>query len=422
MKSISVRFLGAVLLSNATNAPAAEFVPNHVFASSALTDAVYELDPAGSLVRTILMNPIGCPNPGALAFSPRGTLFVVSSSSQLVVEIDALGAKVSEFTASLTGSLRSIAVGPDGNLYLGSSSFKGYEVRTPDGVLIETSTHDESTSGNGLAIAADGAIWSVSDGTESIYRWSVPDQQPAGFWVSPFSDNATGCIVLDARGRLHVGFDEGVHVYDGAMTKVDEYATGSAQLLKRGLAIGPNGNSFLCSFFSGNPAILEYDLETGDFVRTLGVSQIGGGDFDGIAFAPYRFTVSVEGPGVFVDSSNKLDEKGASLTLFPGAGRAFLQFDDATLDNQDFASLFGTTTLAFVGHERAKTGKTLRFGGFQAPFGANTRGLASMSLEVKGKTDSDTGYFAPKSATGGLHRSGVAGILSATVKTKKLIK
>lgn len=318
--------------------------------------------------------------------------------------------------------MRSIEFGPDGNLYIGGASFQGYEVRTPDGVFVFSSESTEAPHAGSLAIGADGAVWTVKDGDETVARWGVPNFAPDLFWISPFSDNSSGHLTFDGRGRLHVTFAEGIHVYNGSMTKLDEYAQGFEFSTKRGLSIGPNGNSFLGSFELAEPTIFEFDRDTGESVRKLGQGQAAGGDYDRLAFSPFRFSVEVAGPGVFESGASSLDEKGASLTLFPGSGRAFLQFDDATLDSQDFSSLFGTTTLVFQGFEQEKSNKKLRYGATQVPVGANTRGLASISLEVKGKTSAQTGFFTVTSAEGTLHRAGSAGVLSATVRTKKLLK
>jgi hypothetical protein len=414
----------AIAVSLISSAEAEEFAPNHLFVTSGLDDRVFEFDTAGLPVRTIEMSALGLTNPGGLAFSPRGTLFVASLSTTKIVELDPSGAKVSEFDVSeSTGGMQSIAIGPDGHLYIGGASFRGFEVRTLDGVFLFASEHANALYSDGLAIGADGGVWTVNDGSETIQRWGTPNQQPEQFWVSPFSDNAEGVLAFDGRGRLHVPFVDGIHVYNGSLTKIDEYATvGFGSVTGFGLTVGPDGNTFLGAFAGGKPTIFEFDsgADFEDRVFSTGADEVS--DLYRLAFAPFRFAVAVEGKGTFDDGAAELKENGASLTYFPGAGRAFVQFDDVLLDATDFSSLFGSSTLVFQGFEHRKNGKSMRFGATQSPIAANTRGQASIALEVKGKTDPETGFFAPTSAKGTLHRAGIDGAFAASIRTKKQLK
>jgi hypothetical protein len=416
---------GATSLFAVATLGAAEFTPNNIFVVSYATSEVIEFDPSGAIVRQIPLAAAGCPNPIGLAFSPRGTLFLVSSSQRRVIEIDADGNMLLQITLdpATTGAPSDLAFGPEGHLYIGMDSFKGVEVRTIDGIYVDTITHPSSLSTASIAHGADGALWTVGDGHETILRWSFPDQEPAAFLVSFLSDNSTGGACFDGRGRLHALFDESIHVYDGRMNKLGEYATDIDSPFELDLTIGPNGNGFMTLAASGVEVIREYEF--GAFpskIRDIALNALTTGDYQRIAFAPFRFKIEVKGPATSADGTQNLKEKGASLTYFPGSGRVFMQFDDALLNPNDYSSLFSATTLAFQGFEQEKTENSLRLGATHQPWGANTIGLASLVLDVQGKTDESTGFFSPKSANGTLHRAGAVGVFTATVKTKKLLK
>lgn len=403
-------------------AQSAEFTPNHLFVTSQNTHRIYEFDSAGALVREIDTGALGCVGPTGLAFSPSGTLFVASSSNNLIIEIRSDGTLANSFGLGAgVGSPAQIAFGPDGNLYIGASLFNGFEVRRSDGTAITTLQSALGLHTDGLAVGPDGTVWTTSANSEIAAHWDLTPFDPRIYNLSFLSDDSAGGMTFDSRGRLHIVFKEGVHLYDGKMNKVGEYGESIFTSLstEQGVAIGPNAHSFVCGKFSAR--VYEFDPDTDQMVREIGAGIIATAASH-CAFSPFRFKVAIQGPAVFEGGAKKLNEKGASLTVFPGAGRAYLQFDDATLNLQDFASLFSSTTLVCTGFEEEKSGKLHRFGGSQVPFGSATLGSAALALELEGKTDPATGFFSVTSASGSLQRSGQAGLLVATVKTTKLLK
>ncbi len=407
----------AVALLFGTTSFAAEFKANDLFVTSTSTNQVFEFDPAGNLVRKINTSTLNCPDPTGLAFGPTGTLFVASRTGKRIVEIGSDGSKVKEIALDpATSQPEQITFGPDGYLYVGFGAFKGYEIRRTDGQQVKLVQNAASTFTNAIGVALDGSVWTMGQGTGTLLNWDNTGSSPRQYLLTFQGDTASGGIAIDSRGRLNIVFNDSVRRYDGFVSSLGQF--GSSALLnfdENGITYGPDGNPFI----AGGVSAVVYRFDAND-VKTNDIGAGQGINFAShVAFAPYRFAATVKGPFSTDGDQTKLNEKTAVLTYFPGNGRNFLTFTDSVANSQDFASLFAAKDVAFAGFERSTSSKVRSYVGSQIPYGSGTLGTASIALEVKGKVDPATGFFAVTSAKGDIHRGSGTGVFHATVKTTK---
>ena len=245
--------------------------------------------------------------------APEG-LLVVGNESDNVVQFDLATGRWSELARLPKGSgPRGIAVSDAGKLYLSLERGSKNLVELVPGESapqLKDVSRPIGRYGPGMLVYSKGQIWTAGDTERLIYRVnpatgevSTPPQ-----FQSPY--NIVG-FTMDGD-TLYAGeyFQRGIARYEvGAEAKPTvRLVTNDMHLDKPvGLTIGHNGNLYVASRLE--PAIVEFDLKTGAYVRTL--VDLGVGSKEGVyglVYAPAtrRYYISAGSNIYEVDPDGKL--------------------------------------------------------------------------------------------------------------------
>ena len=278
---------------------------------------------------------------------PRGqqtpapeALVVVGNGSDNVVQFDLATGRWTELAKLPKGSSpRGIAVGDAGELYVGLVGGKKNLVELVPGegaAQLKDVSRSIGRSGPGMLVYSKGQIWTAGDTERVIYLVN-----PATGEIStpPQFRNPNNIVGLVANGdTLYAGeyFQRSVIRYEmGAQAKrAVRVVTNDTHVNQPvGLAIGHNGNLYVASRLE--PAIVEFDLKTGAYVRTL--VDLGVGSKEGIyglVYAPatrryyisagsHIYEVDPEGNLLAVYNSPAL-KKAQAIALVPAGVRLAL--------------------------------------------------------------------------------------------------
>lgn len=230
-----------------------------------------------------------------------------------------------------TGMPMGMALGPDGNLYVGGANAFGMEggIRRLDGKTGKDLGVFVPTGDGGLGLGAvlvfgpDGNLYVSNWGDSKVMRFDGTSGEFRDDFISPGSgglEEAAG-LVFGADGDAYVSSGKTSEVlrFDGASGAfLDKFVSaGSGGLAgPAGLAFGPDGNLYVCS--RGNNSVRRYDGETGAFIDTFIPSGSGGLDNgpNYIAFTPRapKLNISQTARGLVVHW-----EKAAANCVLEGA-------------------------------------------------------------------------------------------------------
>ena len=187
-----------------------------------------------------------------------------------------------------------IAVGPDGNIYVGDSGH-GMQMFSPDGSYVR----GWNAGGNAIAFDAEGLLYIAAGDKVEIYenvgvtlpmrlkaRWDRPGSGDGQF------RNAQG-IALDALGNVYVSdwFLHRVQKFDSSGNFIQAWGgsgTGDGELFRPvGMAVDAG---FLYVVESDGNRVSKFDLD-GTFVTNWGTLGIGPGEFE----RPDGVTTDAEG-------------------------------------------------------------------------------------------------------------------------------
>lgn len=219
-------------------------------------------------------------------------VLVAGYDSDNVVEFDLGTGRWSELAQCPAGSQpRGLAVGATGDIYIG---FHGGNrniaqlVRGKAGTEFRDVTQAIGRFGPGFMAFGAGRLWLAGDTDRVIYQVN-----PASGDVSPASEyrNPSNIVGLTADGESLYAteyFQRSVLRFDlrTGLTNVHRLVTNSPHLNRPvGMTIGHNGNLYVAN--SLTPTVVEFDIKTGAFVRTLVDLGAGGQDgIHGVVFAP----------------------------------------------------------------------------------------------------------------------------------------
>ena len=229
-------------------------------------------------------NSGGLRNALGMAFGPDGNLYVGSSTQvgapgSIVKRYDAqTEAFIGDFTfGAVMYSPISLAFGPDGNLYVSSWESGGGNVLRYNGttgafmdVFIPSGRGGLSQPGY-LIFAPGNTLYLGSIGSDSVLRFNATTGDYLDTFVTPQSGglNAPSGMTFGPDGNLYVAGSTSNNVlrYDGTTGAfIDQFVPGGLDY-PVGVIFGPDGN--LCVADSNNNRIQRYDGATGEFMDTF---------------------------------------------------------------------------------------------------------------------------------------------------------
>lgn len=403
-------FATAAIFS-AFDARATSFTPNQLYFSDPAGDRVVGLN--AQCVETNSFSAAGTfIDPVDLAFGPTGMLFVAFSNRVVAMSASGVVTKTIGLGSGI-GIISSIAFGPDGHLYVADSTQDRVVEFDLDGTLIRSigigSGLDEP---RGICFGPNGRLYVSSFGTDRVFEFAV-----SGELVRRFG----AMTPLDGPGRLAFGPENRLYVVSTATHRIlgfDESEVaieiGADAVLGSDLrmAFGADGTMFVADADTG--ALLAFDSRFAfDTAWAPPAAKI-----TGLAFAPHRFNVALT--GTLAESGDPITnpKESAILSIFPGSRIVMLDLVDSPTNVKDLATVGGANAIVMHGIEIVEqSGKKFRnVQADQMPVAIGARGIASVSLRIKGHLDANQRYSID-SATGTLHRSAGDFVYSGTLKT-----
>lgn len=410
--------VAASLLSSGV--AAGDFEPNHLFlAVHEPGGSIREYDPDGNLVRQIGVGS-GMGRVFGLAFGPDGLLYACSQDTDSIFVFDAEDTLVREIKDStVLEDPNEIAFGPGGNLYVTSRSTHLVAEFTAGGELVRViGANSGMVAPYGVAVAPDG----------NLLVSGVVDANPQG---RIFEFTRDGSLVRVLGEGLSLGVTSGLainpsgHLVVASFKTLDAAITGIFELTRdgelvqsidlpstqlfRSLTFGPSGNLF--AVCNAPATAFEYAAD-GSEVRTIGFGSTG------IAFAPYHFAGELSGKARLLLADDTKVSDDIEIRYAPGSREITVLVTDDPADDDDFASLFGTSLLMCHAFEpfAEQDDESRRVYAVELTSDALMNGVTSMFVTVKGDVDDDTGFFELESIKGRLHRAGPRGVIEANIK------
>jgi len=205
-------------------------------------------------------------------------LVINNAISSAVLRYDgSTGAFVGKF-ASFNGNGQSMTFGPDGNLYVGTSS----NISRYDGqsgaflsVFVPTTNGTTNPIPFDMAFGPDGNLYVTGRGNKSVWRYNGSSGQFLDAFTSTatFGSEAEG-LTFGADGNLYVADGFNVDRYNPATGAFMNHFAGSGSGLERAgeVRFGPDGNLYVV----GN-SLLKFNGKTGAVLSAL--NSIGSEDF-----------------------------------------------------------------------------------------------------------------------------------------------
>jgi streptogramin lyase len=397
--------------------PPAVFGPAHLFVASRNTNTVAEFDLAGTKIRDIgpFMNAAG---PRAIAFGPDGLLYILFSTSQVLLGVDANATIRNQIDLAPTAAGPSgFAVGPNGNFYVTSAALQQVVEVLPNSSKVR-SFGAGLTGPEGIAFAANGHILVASKNSARIIEYT-PDGTRVREFSSPVLSGPVG-IAISPDGKMYTcsSGNDRILVFDPAGPLVEKYGT-MAVTAPSGIQFGPDGKMYVSGATSNSIGVFAADgTRLGEFHPGHGFENPAG-----VAVSPFTFDLKISGTISGPQVPSQTRKNSARLQVFPGARMATLDFTDAADDPLDFASVFGKRTCVLYGFEGVSedSPKKRMFIGLQTASPIHVEGDASLALDLRGKPG-DFGEFRPSVIKGTWHRSNRTATYGAQILSAKLVK
>ena len=216
--------------------------------------------------------------PGGLSVAPDGTLYAASYSytagESKIIQFSSSGQELNSFAAPPIDGQEftplDLAIGPDSMVYFSSALHDRVYRYTPGGVASPNAVFPilNVSAADGIGFGPTGDFFATSG--SSIIRYNTTTGV-----ATPFASADNGLFTFGPQGDLFVSSGDGVLRYsgtDGSLigTFVQQNSGGLGYAV--GLSFGPNGDLFVvCDTQPGDtlPSLLEYDGDTGAFVRAF---------------------------------------------------------------------------------------------------------------------------------------------------------
>ncbi len=255
----------------------------------------YTFVPAGTLQqpRQLIFGPDGNLYVGDLTFGPNG------QEGRIMKFDGTTGATLLEIGGpSGSTSLaypRGLDFGPDGNLYVSSSSSSEVLRFDPNtGTLIDAFV-PAGTGGlaapTGLVFGPDGDLYVVDRVGSVVRKYDATTGAYLGDFVAPGAGGMVFPIGLTfgPDGNLYVAsfFTNAVHRFDGTTGAfIDQFVPSGSGGLQgpEDVEFGPDGDLYVTSFSTGQ--LFKYDGSTGAFLQDITATGIGLFFPDGLTFGP----------------------------------------------------------------------------------------------------------------------------------------
>jgi outer membrane protein assembly factor BamB len=220
------------------------------------------------------------------------SVLIAGYDSDNVVKFDLTTGKWTEIARLPQGSQpRGIAVGDGGKIYVGLHGGKKNLVKleiNKDSTQLTDVTEQIGRFGPGILVAGQGKIWAAGDTDRVIYRIDPATGEVA---APSHYKNCCNLVGLAASGDvLYTAeyFQRSILRYDlrAEATEGVRFINKSEYLNRPvGLAIGHNGNLTVANGLE--PTIVEFDIKTGDYIRTFVNLGMGGKEgIHGILYVP----------------------------------------------------------------------------------------------------------------------------------------
>jgi DNA-binding beta-propeller fold protein YncE len=272
-------------------------------------------------------------------------VLVTGHDSDNVVQFDLTTGKWSEIARlPKNAHPRGITVSDKGEIFLGlqGAGKNIIELVSSKGsVLTKDVTRSIGRFGPGLIAYGHGEIWAAGDTERTIY--SINPQTGAVFKPSQYK-NRFNLVGLAGDGEtLYAAeyFQRSILRYDlkAGGTNAIPFISASSHLNRPvGMTIGHNGNLYVANALK--PTVAEFDIKTGDYVRTLvNLGAAGRDGINGIVYAPdaQRYYLASGSDVYELDSDGKIMASYNSPALRKAYGIALLpeQFRSTVANNTD---------------------------------------------------------------------------------------
>jgi hypothetical protein len=286
--------LGAGIISGAYDLA---FGPDRqLYVASFFTHQIIRIDvDAGAISTFVSAGAGGLASPSALAFGPDGHVYVSSQATNSVLRYDGqTGAFMNAFVTPGSGGLSSpwgLTFGPNGNLFVISAISRVLQYNGDTGAFVGTFV---------------GGVTQGGDGEPTL-------DDPRDLTFLP-----NGHLLVTSRANNII------IRYGSTGTNLGQFNDNSLMVAPWGVTIGSNGNVYVARTTATEVRVIEYDVNTGRYIRAF----VRG---DGGLTAPTAFAIRPASPND--DDGNGVldtcDAEPCSADIYPdGRGDGAINIDD----------------------------------------------------------------------------------------------